>query len=462
MLSFEEYRQLREQGEKVPRGLGGEILPTGGAILGGIGGFALGGPVGAAAGAGIGGAVGEGAQQIKEKVSGVRTQFDPGQIAATGVSSAVLEGGFRAGAAVIKKGAQVAREPIVKVAAKLSGYGEDLIENILKRTPTTRAVLEGGEKVLDKITVATIQGVQREAKALFSASKNEVEKLHRLARGRVSKVIILSSAGNIVSKLNKVYNIGLNNAGKLLFNRPTLPSNIVSGVEQSAIQDAFHSTIRSLQSPSIKNIDAGLERLISLRSKTPKGTPTAGETKKIIDEMIDEVKQFLRNSGSKAHNAYADFLEKNLPKRVLIEDAKSIFGTTAKPTAEAVSKINTKLLQMFNTGKTALREGVEKGRAGIQQMGEKAGQDIKGGVSGLLLRSGGASVRGIPVSKISAVASVLRGVPRGILKNYVSTGKVTGELLTHPAIVKTAKTIGVSAKTLLQEITNLVENKKVD
>lgn len=114
------------------RGVAGEILPTGGAILGGILGAAAGGagaamagpeavPVGAyaggVAGSGAGGAAGEAAQQGIEKLTGQRTSVSGKEIAKTGATFGALEaiGGPVASAAgkVLKVAGKTAYDAII-------------------------------------------------------------------------------------------------------------------------------------------------------------------------------------------------------------------------------------------------------------------------------------------------------------------------------------------------------------
>jgi hypothetical protein len=110
-VSDTDTRLAKFRGEEVvpkenTRGIAGEILPVGGAILGGIGGGIVGGVAGAAAGgigavpgaylgavggSAAGGALGETAQQTIEKVQGRRENLDAGDIAKTGAISAGME-----------------------------------------------------------------------------------------------------------------------------------------------------------------------------------------------------------------------------------------------------------------------------------------------------------------------------------------------------------------------------------
>ena len=103
-----------------------------------------------------------------------------------------------------------------------------------------------------------------------------------------------------------------------------------------------------------------------------------------------------------------------------------------------------------------MREGIGE-TAGIQQIGKKVGEDITGAVAGAILKMGDTSVRGIPLSKISVIANLLRRIPQKVLENYVQTGKMIGESASIKAI---EATLGKSAKGVIQEVLNVMQNKE--
>ena len=122
------------QGEP-KRGILGEILPVGGAILGGIGGgiagtFAAGPGLGTWAGATLGaaggGALGEAAQQGIEKSQGTRQEISGGEIAKTGLEQGAMEaiGGplFSAGGKLLEGAGKAIYDtafPVSEAAAKM-------------------------------------------------------------------------------------------------------------------------------------------------------------------------------------------------------------------------------------------------------------------------------------------------------------------------------------------------------
>ena len=150
-MDYEQYKALRLQGyspedieagntpkpvtygvpiEKPTRGWKGQILPTAGAILGGLGGAIagtavgtpLGGYAGGVAGSAAGGALGETLQQGIEKFTGVREEIAPSEIAKTGLEFGAFEaiGGplLSAGGKVLKGAGKTIAKAVLPVSAK--------------------------------------------------------------------------------------------------------------------------------------------------------------------------------------------------------------------------------------------------------------------------------------------------------------------------------------------------------
>ena len=201
---------------------------------------------------------------------------------------------------------------------------------------------------------------------------------------------------------------------------------------------------------SLRHIDALYERLIVLKSKTPVGTPTGTETKKIIGSLIDDLTGFIERVYPQS---YTDYLKTNLTKRLMISEAQELLGTSSNLTAKEISFISTRLLQLFNTGKLATREALES-------VGKFIKEDIVGTTSGVLMKEGEAiSVRAPNLTRRGLVEKALEAIPRAALNNFVKTGKLTGELLNSKIVERTAKALGISVKALIQEMVNLAENK---
>ena len=350
-LTFEEYKKLRELGtppeqidvnpEKPQRGYAGEIIPAigsiGGASLGRIGGTAagaaigglVGGPPGALVGgtigffggritgAGAGGSIGETIQQEIERIEGTRQEFDPGQIATTGITAAATEGLFMGAGRAIKpvwKTLSPTREGVVKLLGKFSGFSKSIVTKLMERSPTTIAAVKGGEKVLDDVIILASQKFHQFADITLKNAQKIVQQLHN--KMQIKAPTMVTTAANdmrdtINGILTRQHRIKILK-GILDFVRPGMPSRIVSVTEQNAIQESY-DLMESLTLPGrffIKNIDAILERMIVLTRKTAAGTPTGPETKKIIGQMINVVK----DGASKSYYEYGIFLKQNLQK----------------------------------------------------------------------------------------------------------------------------------------------------
>lgn len=446
-----------------------EILPTigavGGGIAGTVGGGLVGGPAGAVAGgiagAGAGGALGEYGQQKLEQLKGTREKISPGQIATTGITTAATEGIFKGAGAIVKpllsKTSQAAREPMIKFVSKLSGYADDVVKRALERTPGAVGALKQGEKELNNIVINANTKIQELASAAIKEAKMKIKEFSKLTGGGVGapgtrREILKEGSnfvGNTIKNLREQYNIGVNKLGGLDFNRPAKPSNIVSSSDQSAVKAAFDTLGKLKNNTTIENIDAIFERLITLKTKTPGGTPTGGETKKIISGMIDELQKFVDSSASwgKGYSDYSQFLKGNLQKRVMIEEAKDLFGTSRHLSPTEISQITKKLLRIYNTGEMPVREAVE-------QVSKETGEDIVGGVAGTLIKTGKEpSIEVTMPTTRNIMTKLTEGLPRTAVKNYIETGKITGELLNSKPVRVLSSGLNISAKSVLQFLT---------
>lgn len=352
--------------------------------------------------------------------------------------------------------AEAFKPTILKGMSALSGFNENVLSAALKRTPEAISAVKNGEPELNGIVKKTASNLADYANETLQKAKDTVAELTKLSAGGKgypgTRQAVLDEGRQFVSNIKKTLrsdmNIGVTSDGALLFNRPTMASNIVSRSDQSAIQDAY-SLVRGIsKDTSIKNIDSVLERMISLKSKTPVGTPTGGETRKIIGGMMDEVKSFTRSLGSfsPAYAKYADFIEKNLPERAFINDAKELFGGSKHLSPKETTQITTRLLQLFNSGRNAIKDF-----AG--EVGQRTGNDIIGSAAGTLMNTGDQiSIRAQNLTARGAATKILESVPRALVKNYVESGN-----LTNPFIRNVIKTTGVSANVLLQTLAKQLE-----
>jgi hypothetical protein len=109
-------------------------------------------------------------------------------------------------------------------------------------------------------------------------------------------------------------------------------------------------------------------------------------------------------------------------------------------------------LRLFNTGRLAEREGVEK-------IGQEINEDIVGGTAGALIKSGDQmSIRAQNLTKRGVVEKVLEAIPRATIQDYIRSGRLL-DLEAHPVISYTTKLLGLSGKALVQEIANTVSDK---
>lgn len=458
MVSLRTANSTQQVTKPAERSFGGEVIPTLGAIGGGVVGAVVGGPPGAVIGSGLGGAAGETIQQAIEKDTGQREKFDVAQIGATGVTSAVTQGVFSVAGKVAGVTLKAARSKLISLLKWGSGYADDVISKAMQRTPGAVETVKGGESALNEIIKRTTEKFHTFAGKQLQAAKEEISSLSKtLSLGGPGKTVgrnLLFQEGKdfikqVTNSLRKNHNIGVQKEGPLLFGRINQPSRIVGGSERSAIQEAFNALKTIRGNTSIKHIDSILEKLIVLKRKTPAGSPTGPEAKAIINEMLDSVKGFIKTS----YPTYADVLEKNIAKRIFINDAKELFGDSAKPSPKELSLIAKKILQLFNTGNLAVRESVES-------IGKEVGEDVVGGAAGALVRTGDQmSVRASNLTKRGVIEKAVEFVPRKAIQLYIKTGNISGDLLSNPMLIKIAKGVGMTIKALVQEVANVLENK---
>jgi len=472
------YSTLQKRGlvstprEPSSRGFTGNIAPTitavaGGVIGGGMGALAggVGAIPGAVAGAALGGAVGETFQQSHEEVFGDREGLDTGQIAAAGVTSAAGElvghGIGKALAVPLKATANVVRPRLVKIMAATSGYADEVIERALERTSGAVEAVREGEPALNDIVKQSATKFSTFARESLLRAKQEIAEIAKTESlggpGKVASRNMLLQEGrkfiqNIDNAFRTAHNIGVSKLGKLNFTRGSKPSAIISKADQNAVQEAY-TWLRSIQkNTSIEHIDAVFERIVRLKTKTPAGTPSGPETKTIIGEILDEATKFVETTYPK----YSQVLKQNLETRLMINEAKEIFGSTAHPTPKDVAAITKQLLRSFNSGDLPIRESVEA-------LSKKIGTDPIGAAAGALVKAGDQiSVRAPNLVDRNIIMKAVEFLPRVGLMNYIKTGQVTGSLLRNPVVLGLAKTLKVGAKETLQMIGHSIQNKSAD
>lgn len=471
-----------------PRSIFGELLPSafavGGGVVGGILGAGAGGVgaiPGAVAGAAGGAAIGEGIQQGIEKKFGEREKMDIGQIGFTGLVGAATEA---TGAVAMKIGGMAlspllsASKPLLtKTLSSISGYADNVLQEALKRGKGAIEGITKGDSALSDVVRRSAKGLSDYAKKLLATSKETIKSLDE-ALGREQPVSVDDLTSRINRKLEEA-NIGvesptalrmreqgineeaigkvtqgLKESKALAFSREIKPSRIVSTAEQSAIKDAYNTLNSISQNQSIEHIDSVFEKLLVLRSKTPSGSPTGPETKALIGDMIDELQNFVKRTGTtnKAYSDYAKFLQGNLRERVFVNEMKELFGNTANPSPKEMSTISTRLLQMFNQGKSAIRGSVD-------EMGKKIGEDVTGTVAGAIIKAGDdISIRAKNLTRRGIVEKLTESVPRAMLRDYIARGSFNA-LEQSPIIKKIAQGLGITVKALIQEIVQVSQDK---
>lgn len=472
------FDQLVEQDseikEKVERGFFGEILPTagqiGGGIIGGVLGAGAGGVgavPGAIGGAAIGGALGETAQQAIEQTAGDRKSLDPSQIIATGITGAVLEpvgqvGGKIVGKALGKAGKLVeplvakVRPKLVNFLSKLSGFTDEIVEKAVSRSPGVKFALEKGERAVVEVIENSRKKIG-ELKGLIS--KDFGERLDKVIKTETlggpgqeaSRALQLKEVGRFklnAAKILRNNNIGVNQDGKLLFNRTSAPSRIVNSAEQKNIQESFNLLQSIEKNTSPKHIEAVLERIRALKKFD---TPSGAQTSKIVNGIFDEAEAVTRQLYPKLSALRSEY---SLQKK-LIEDAEDLLGNKPLDALEK-KRITTKLYQIYNTGSLPQREAAEA-------LGEVIGEDITGTSAGAIIKAGDTfSMRATQLTTRGVAEKFVNAVPRKLLESYAKTGKITGEIGQSDFFNKLISALQIAAKAGSREAINLLESKTSD
>lgn len=426
------------------RGIAGEIIPATLGVVGALGGAIVGGPPGAVAGAGLLSTAGEGIQQGIERLAGDRTEMDPAQAVATGVGNAAFQaigGPFaKLGSTVWK----VSKPSIVKTLGRMSNFSEDLIQKALERSPQATIAVKEGNKYLSKVVPEAIRGVNQLVEKSVAESKAALKQLVGKTPFTPEVQKQFSSEGrkimdNIDFKLADEFRISMDATD------PFARSSIIPTTEQSTVRAAHAIVKRISEEFSIDNIDSGVEQLISLAGKTPKGTPTGPMTKKIVYGMLDEVEQAVKTMGRSVpgYAEYATYLEQNAEKRVLLNQLREIFGTNPNPSPADIAKVSRRLLSMYNTEMLPVREMVEKEVKGVSEA-----------VAGTLIKTTGKQeVAGnILGSSQTAKTNLLNLLPNYVVRSYLENGDILGF---SKAVAKAMKIpVDAASKLILNSLLN--------
>jgi len=334
---------------------------------------------------------------------------------------------------------------LVSLLSKATNYSETAVQDALKRTEGAVEGVKKGQSALNNMVVKANEKIFTMADKAKTTSRAFVDKLEKglssmykehSRMGQKATFDYLREEGtnflkNVQNTLNKNFNIGttLDKKGSIIldFDRTKYPSNIISSAEKSAVQEAWDTMVRMYQHPTVKQIDSVFERLISLQTKTPVGAVTGAETKKIVGGMIDEVMGFAKSLGKvdERYAQYAKFAEDNVTERVFWEKAKEFFGDNAHIESDAVSldKIARKLTNLYQDMSLATREELGK-------IGGKIEEDIAGTAAGTSIKEGATGFGKMPTSGRDILTQLIQFIPREAVKNFIATGKVTGEMNT--------------------------------
>lgn len=451
---------LKTLNQNTERSFSGEIIPTITSTAGAIGGGILGIPAGPAgvvaggvAGATLGGAAGEGIQQGVEQVFGDRKGLNFEQAAAQGIKSGATELVF--GPLGVAGGAL--KKPLVSFISKASGYADNVIEKALTRSPEVVSGAKQGEQFLSDVTLKTIKSVQQLAKQTLKETQEKITTLETLFQAKNTPQVFSSIKNGATQMVTKIEE-SLPNSGifientakgkKLIFDSLEKSSNIVSSTDKKVIYEALNSVSSIAKNPTIKNIDSILEKLVTLQKTPSKSGPTGPEAKAIVGKIIDDVTAFVEETGkmNPIFKEYATFIKENIVKRSDIKDLKSIFGSKENPTAQELSRIQKRIINMWNFGEKPTRDLIEN-------KGKDLAGDISGASAGAIIKeTGKGEIGGTAAGSVqTAKTSILNVIPRKVLENYVKTGNLTGEWA--------GKTLDILFPTLRQSLTQEFLNK---
>lgn len=239
-----QFRAVDEEGLSLADFLGdtaGEVLPTAGAIAGGVAGFAGGGFIGSVAGAAAGGALARGAQDIATRVvSGEDIQG--GEIA----GRVAKEAAFSAGVDVLTLGAgrifsKFGGKGLVDKATRgLAKSTDDLADAGFATTlsPAQRTSGEAGDKFVTAISDRT----KSRGANLAATNRDTLGELESILSGGVSgREAFAATSERIAQKLNNLQ------AGTETLNKKG----------QSAIDDAIQSEFARLSAPRLNKHATG-------------------------------------------------------------------------------------------------------------------------------------------------------------------------------------------------------------
>jgi hypothetical protein len=414
----------------------GNVLPIGGAILGGVFGAGVGALVpgtnltgasevaGGAVGAAAGGAIGEAAQQRIENLMGTRKSPDFGQIGTTGLFSGVADLGGELIAPVAKLG--------VKAISFLGNVPEELLMNSIKNPQAYVPGFKGGQEFLTQVVKNVGDSLGKYSDNLstrFGAmlkpiANNTIKGGGEAVTGLVDRVTSLLTERNIVpsgmgtTTKQFIGDLPLNFEGKT-------PSAIIQGGERKAIQTAYN-LINGLREeiPTASKLNAVYTTLGQLRDFTQAG---GDMSKEIIGRMYHEVGTFIENQMSEL----AKLREVIKPSEQLLSNIREIIPQKAgkNMTAQEIDAAKEALLSLVS------RTGSEAKKA-VEEYGKQIGSNIMQDVGGAKLA--GVKLEGMaklpPGSASQLISKFVRLIPQEIAKlpvRFAGATELIGKLVNN-------------------------------
>jgi len=405
-------------------------------------------------------------------IAGMQSEGDKGAMVGTGVISGLLHGV-----------PQIAQIPVVKQAllktfGAVSGYPKQWLEVALQRSEATKAGVEGGAGYFTGMIKGAFPKFREFVKSAAENGKQYVGKLSEeaggsginIAKNPETKQAAETLVESIARKLNSA-NIGVGDDLILQFDQPDLPSKFVSAADKKAVQDAFLQ-IANLKKIGIKNIDATYERLLSYL-EIPSGNDAVGvQAKSIISSMLNDLITFTKAVGTAAENTaaakgieltnaipkqfadYAKYKEASILFRTWVRNIEETFGFSTKyPSPKDEEAAITRMLQVFNDNRVPTQSSAV-------ELGQALGEDFVGTAAGTKIALGGKSMTpNIQTFANSGfmgrLASIVQTIPQSLIKNYISTGTLSG-LEKHPVVQGLASLTGATTAEIAKEIAELV------
>ncbi len=361
-------------------------------------------------------------------------------------------------------------EGLATFMGKATSYPKQAIEEAFKRSTGAVSAIKEGQPVLNDVIAKTNAKIFQMAGAAKRSATTMVNKMESGMKamykestryGEKNTFDYLREQGGanirkVAKSLDKTFNIGINENGKLDFDRAVNPSNIVSSAERNGIQDAFDTLQNAYATPTIKNIDATYNKLVSLLTKTPAGSATGPETKSVVNGLIDETMRFTKELGKvdERYGQYADFVDKNITERVFWEKAKDFFGNEPhlKGASAEADKVANKLVGLYTDMKSGTKAEVE----GLQK---KAGTDLTGPAAATAIKEDVTKFGSMPASARGWINKALDYIPRKVVQNFIKTGTITG-LESNPVLEFMTKVTGMSIESILKEAISQGEQNK--